>query len=185
VIRYASLLHVAPTSTATIRVSARNQADTLQGQIVSTTRSIPAFTRNALAMSDLVIAETRPGTWLRHGIGLEPVAANRLLTNQPFRLFYELYGVSQGETVDVEIVLEPDRPEGLLGRIAELISRREAMTLRFREPVQLAGADVAAVTRDITAELEPGEYTLSVKVTRRQDDASCTAATAVVVYRAQ
>ncbi len=184
VIRYALSLHVEPTPTATIRISVRNQADTLQGQIVSTVRAIPEFAPHTLELSDLVIAEPRPGTWVRQGVALEPVAGNRLIAGRPFRLFYELYGVPQDEIVDVDIELAPDRPAGLLGRLAALISRREAMSLHFQEPVQLAGPDVAAVTRDITAELEPGEYTLSVKVTRRRDDSSCTASTAVVVYRA-
>ncbi len=164
VVRYTPSLVTQASGTATIRASVRNQVDTLQGQIVRTTRAIPSFATDSLAMSDLVIAEPRTGNWVRHGVGLEPIAGNRLIANQPFRLFYELYGVPQDEIVDVDIELTPDRPTGPLGRIADLISRREAMSLHFQEPVQLARPDVAAVTRDITAELEPGDYTLSVKV---------------------
>ncbi len=183
VVRYTPTLVTPASTAATIRASVRNQVDTLQGQIVRMTRTIPSFALDSLAMSDLVIAEPRAGNWTRHGVGLEPIAGNRLVANQPFRLFYEVYGVPQDEIVDVDIKLAPDRPGGLLGRIADLISRREAMSLHFQEPVQLAGPDVAAVTRDITVELEAGEYTLSVKVTRRQDGASCSGSTTVVVHK--
>jgi hypothetical protein len=82
-----------------MRVTAVDAADTLIGA----TRSVPFHVRidePAIALSDVVVADVGTSGPLERGsFRISPLPGNTVKTGDAFRLFFELYGVSQGDDV--------------------------------------------------------------------------------------
>jgi hypothetical protein len=159
-----ALLHPPVSSTGTVRVAIRNQVDTLQGEVLTAPREIPAFADGTVAISDLVIAVPGDGMWTRHGIRLTPIAAHRVRAGDPFRLYYETYGVKEGEPLTISIAIQPTGATDILEKIRNLVDRKQALSVEFSERAAVTGSDVSVSTREIAADLKPGNYDLIVRV---------------------
>lgn len=97
-----------------------------------------------------------------------------------FRLYYELYGVREGDPLNVELLIAPSRDESLLARLRERLERRAALQVQYREEGAPEGGVVRA-QREIGAELQPGAYTLTLTVTNGRTNERASAEARIVV----
>src|SRR5690606_7765687 len=121
--------------------------------------------RSGFMLSDIVIADTVDGPWVRGPVALVPLPAHRVAEQARFRLYYELYGMNPGETVNVQIVIAPVGRSGIFGALRELIDQRRAVAIDFSDTPELDNG-TARVRQDIEPNLEPGEYSLEITVKR-------------------
>lgn len=157
------------TGDVAVRVSVRNEADSLQGQIALTKKFIREY-RLGFSVSDLVIAEPRNGDWRRGDVGLAPVPAHMIREGQSFRLFYELYGLEVDEPISVEVLVVPEGTSGLIDALRELISTRHAQSLRFDDTAQTDSDGIVRRWHDVQANITSGSYTVIVRVTRESGE---------------
>jgi tetratricopeptide (TPR) repeat protein len=163
-IRMPILLYGKPATTSTVRFGIRNVADTTQGQVLSTVREINAFGGNALALSDIVVGGRSDGSWLPGTTAPMPIPGHRLVAGSTFRVYYEMYGVKDGEQVHVTMRIVPGKAANAVAAITELVKKRQAMSIEFNDRAAVGANGAAAVQRDIGADLEPGAYHLEVTV---------------------
>jgi hypothetical protein len=172
-----------PARDATVRVAVRNQNDMGQGQIVTTARAIPDFSTDHLALSDLVIAETRNGTWSRGPIRLAPIPAHLIAAGTAFRLFYELYGAQNGDSLDVQIIMAPGDDPSVLSRLKSLVDRNSAKQIGFSERAEVDESGTARVVREIGADLEPGRYVVTVRIRDARSVETAEARTELIIVK--
>ena len=169
-----------PSLTSTVRVSVRNTVDTAQGQIVSAVRNIPTYAPAHIAISDIVISEPAGGTWAQNGTMLAPVPGHRLPAGAEFRVYTEVYGLTNGEAVTMQLHITPYREAGFAGRIRELVSKREAVALSFSESAAVT-EDRWSIDKTVGLDVKPGAYLLKLTVIR-QNGEQIDGATDLVVY---
>lgn len=157
-------LHTAPARNARITLSLRNGFDATQGQVMATSRTIPAFDEPMLSISDVVIAEPRDGTWSRGEYSLAPAQGHALLEGSAFRMYYEVYNVQAGDPLTVRVVVAPGSDASVLARLESLIAKRSALTVDFAEDAVFDADGVMRSGRDVTADLQPGAYDVLVVV---------------------
>lgn len=153
------------TGEVAVRVALQNDADSLQGQIALMKKSVREY-RKGFSVSDLVIAEPRDGSWYRGDTGLAPVPAHVIAEGDPFRLFYELYGLAAGEPIEVEVLIVPEGTSGLIDALRELISQRHAQSLSFDDTAESDSDGVVRRWHDVQAALRHGSYIVVVRLTR-------------------
>jgi hypothetical protein len=173
-------LRVRSASDARVTLSVLNGYDSGQGQVMATTRDIRAF-GDALALSDIVIAEPRDGAWRRGTARLAPAQGHAIAEESPFRLYYELYNAQAGDQLEVSIIVAPGRDEGLLARLRDLISQRNALSLVFSEEAAPEADGVLRIDREVTAALEPGSYVVLITVRNERTGESAEAETGLVI----
>jgi hypothetical protein len=164
----------------TATVSNRHHAQ--QGRVMSAARDVPAF-GSALALSDIVLAEDRDGTWRRGAHRLAPLPGHVVSSNALFRVHHELYGARAGDPLDIELIMAPGTDESVLGALRALIARRGALTLRFREEAAPQVDGTTVLTRTVTANLDPGAYVLVLRIRNERTGEVAEAQTALVVVR--
>jgi hypothetical protein len=183
VVHAAVVTSATPARDATVRLTVRNQNDAVQGQIITSARAIPDFGSASLALSDLVIAETRNGGWVRGNIRLAPMPAHLIEQGKPFRLFYELYGTRNGDSLDVSIVIAPGRIDNILAKISALVSGKDAMSISFAERSAVDEAGTARFVRDIGADVTPGRYIVTVRIRNARTGETAESHTDMVVIK--
>jgi hypothetical protein len=176
------LLYGRPSATSTVRFSIRNVADTLQGQVLTVTREINAFGGNGLSLSDIVVGATRDGSWLPGTTAPLPLPGHRMDEGSTFRVFYEMYGLQDGQAVHVTMRILPGKAANTFAAIAELVKKRQALTIEFDDRVALGPNGAAAVQRDISADLQPGAYSLEVTVETAGGSVHAVTRTVLTVY---
>jgi hypothetical protein len=173
----------APAPDVTVRFSVRNENDPAQGQIITTTRAIPDFSGNRFALSDLVIAEPRAGSWVRGSERLAPTPGHYVDRGAIFRLYHELYGAQAGDSLTTRITIAPGTSDNVLSQIKALITRKSAMQVGFADRAEVDASGVVRMSRDIGADLEPGRYIVSVTVTNERTKLSAESRTELVVLK--
>ncbi len=176
----AIIVDVLPSELARLTLGVTNGHNHEQGQVLSATHVVPAFPAGAFGLSDLVLAEARDGLLKRGVHRLAPLPGNAVAVGARFRLYYELYGVRQGDPLDVRLVIAPGREESLLARLRDLLDSRTALLVEYREEAA-PDRDVVRAQREIGAQLEPGSYTLTLTVTNARTKGTATAETRLVV----
>lgn len=136
---------------------------------------IPDFRSGGLQISDLVLATADTGTWRRGAVSLSLVPGRVFPVGEPMHVYFEIYDQPAGAAFGVEISLRTDRRRGILGRIAGLFrGARTAATLRFDDNATESDPvlGIPQLRSLGTADLEPGEYSLTVTITDRATGAS-------------
>jgi hypothetical protein len=110
---------VAPTATVRLRVT--NLADSLQGQIVSTSRIVPDYSGSALALSDLVVGERAAEPLRRGSVAIAPIPGHTVVQGATFRAFTEACSLPPDAAVEIGIMVWPVSGGNLLERLQELI----------------------------------------------------------------
>jgi hypothetical protein len=178
-------LRLRPSDEARVTLSVINGYDAQQGQVLATGRRIPSFADSAMSVSDLVIAEPRDGAWIRGSARLAPAQGHALMERSPFRLYYELYTARAGDPLEVRVVVAPGRDESLLARLSSLIASRSALAVDFAEDAAPDVDGVLRTDREISAELEPGSYVVTVTVRNGRTGAVATRDTNLVIVERQ
>lgn len=164
-------------------ISVINVHDSAQGQVMSGVRdSSPQ--PNGIVISDIVVAHDREGTWQRGGESLLPAIGHSVAAGALTRLYYELYGLKEETTVNIQIQITPSREASILADIASWVRRRGAVSLSFQDHVQPNAAGTVPLLQAVRVDLEPGQYVLSIRVTNPKTGDSTEAETAVVVREA-
>lgn len=151
------------TGPAHLRAALADADDPARGADLGMPRHVPDLAGAGPAISDIVVAiPGEAGVLRRGGVALSPLPGHVVIMDQPFRLYYELYGLPAGApyrtTIRIETVDEPGAVEALL----RLFRRRRAdLELTFRD---IAAGDVAREDRTISTDLVPGHYRLRVRV---------------------
>jgi hypothetical protein len=145
-----------------MRVTAVDAADTLIGA----TRSVPFHVRidePAIALSDVVVADVGTSGPLERGsFRISPLPGNTVKTGDAFRLFFELYGVSQGDDVETIIQLRRTDPKTIVEQLRR--GKRDERTLSFREAAQIDGRGIAVRDVEVAGDLIRGTYSIDVTV---------------------
>jgi GWxTD domain-containing protein len=183
VVRASVATKALPANDATVRMTVRNQNDVGQGQVITAARAIPDFSTDKLALSDLVIAEPRDGSWNRGGVRLAPIPAHLVQTASTFRLFYELYGVHSGDSLDVQIIVAPGADASVLSKLKSLVDQKSALQVGFTERATADDSGTSRVVRDIPATVEPGRYVVTVRIRDSRTNETATAHTELIVVK--
>jgi hypothetical protein len=126
--------------------------DFQEGQVYGGDVSLPARSSAQLGLCDLIVAVAgSTGPLQRPGHSLQPIVGP--VSQETFDLYYEVYGATDGEILDVEIAVA--RGRGLL-------RRRQEVTLRFRDTA--SGEGWQAFRRLIRHELVAGAYEVTVSL---------------------
>jgi hypothetical protein len=173
----------APAADATVRFTVRNANDPSQGQIITTARAIPDLSGDRFALSDLVVAAPVDGTWVRGNVRLAPLPSHEVAEGEPFRLFHEIYGAADGDSVSVQITIAPGESESVLSSIRSLVQRRSAQQLTFSDRLDVDAVGTARLSREVATDLEPGRYVIIVNVRNPRLNASAEARTDLVILK--
>lgn len=149
---------------------------------------IPDFRGDSLMLSGLVIATADSGRWGRGDVALSLLPGRVLPAGQPMHVYFEIYNQPADAAFTVELSFRANQRKGLLGRIAGLFGGKgDAHTLRY-DDVARASDPVFGVQqlRSVgTADLEPGEYTLTVTITNLQNGSTTSRSRAVTLQAAR
>lgn len=145
-------------------------------------KTVPARSEGGGSVSDLLLFDWVPGTEADDELdAIVPriLGRTRLTRRQEVGVYFELYGVSEEETVDVTLTLEPVR--GFFGRLlsALRVSPPHRIRTGWEEGMELVGLGTArrALRVDL-ASLTEGEYIF--KLTLRTPDGEEVIATSEV-----
>jgi hypothetical protein len=172
-----------PQPEATVRWTARNQNNGEQGQIITTQRAIPDFSANRFALSDLVIAEDRDGSWARGPVRLAPSPGHYVVQGTTFRLYHELYGTRDGDSLHISITIAPSREANVLAQLRNLIDRKTAFQVSFDELSAVDATGTGRLVRSIGADLEPGRYLVAVSIRNARSGSVAESVTDLVVLK--
>lgn len=149
---------------ALVGIGFTNPAERDQRQAATFRRNIPDFSGDAVNISDIVIADTLPGSFTRGAESLLPLPGHIIAAGARFRMFVEAYNLDDDAPIRISVTIAPGRSEGVMSRLRELIDRREAMSLSYEDVAQPEDG-VVAIATDVGAELEPGRYVLRLALT--------------------
>jgi hypothetical protein len=168
-------------SNARVTLSVLNGYDSDQGQVLATSRDLPTFSSSAMDISDVVIAESREGSWMRGSARLAPAPGHALAQGSRFRMYYEIYNVEPKDALNVSVVITPGRDESLLARLQSLVSERNALSVQFAEEPAADPDGVVRSDREIGADLQPGSYVVHVTVRSERTGATVDRQTSLII----
>ena len=161
-------LRAPPARDARARVVLRDAIDADRGGVVDATLEVPDYRSAPLMVSSIVLAEPDSGgAWRRGEVALALVPHGQFPEGRAFRLFYEVYGLVQGEAYRTELRVDPQARPGLLDRIRRLLGGRPAVRIAFEEVAAPGEDGVVRQLRRVEHGLAPGLYRLSVRVTTK------------------
>jgi hypothetical protein len=159
-------LDAVPKEDATWMIVVENAAKSSEGDMRSGTRNIPSFAGSDLMLSDLVVGEPGSGRWNRGPVAINPIPSHQVEAGHDFKLFYEIYNLAAGSSYRTSIHIAPKESGGIGGIIKSLIGRKQTVQLSFdgvaEQPSKIYGLQQV---RTIGADLEHGEYELTVTIT--------------------
>ncbi|NJD11535.1 MAG: hypothetical protein FIB01_14250 [Gemmatimonadetes bacterium] len=151
------------------RIALTDSTGEQAGAIVGGELTVPEFDGSGPRLSDVVLAPTDVrGTWRRGEVVLSPAPGRVYRAGEPVHLFYELYGVGEGERYRTEIRAAPERAGPGENLRAFVAGRRNVVSMEFVEtagvPHEQYGLQQARMIG--TEYLSPGVYRVRVRVTR-------------------
>ncbi|HEX6065887.1 MAG TPA: hypothetical protein VFZ04_16760, partial [Longimicrobiales bacterium] len=172
------------TKSALHRVVFRDLVTPGKGQLYGGAADIKNFTGESLMLSDIVLAEPDNGTWQRGDAKLGLVPPRQFMEGRPLRLFYEIYNLPAESSYRTEIIMEPVEGESGFGRIKKLFGGKgNGVQLQF-DGVSNPNADgIVQELRQVTAQVKPGKYRVSVRVTNLANQQSVRSETMFVVLK--
>jgi GWxTD domain-containing protein len=175
----------APYSKTSIhRIVIRDLVTPGKGQLYGGEADIKNFTGTMLMLSDVVLAEPENGTWQRGEAKLGLVPPRQFMEGQPLRLFYEIYNLPSEAEYRTEIIMEPMEGETGFGRIKKLFGGGgSGVRLQFDGVAPANNTGVLQELRQVTAQVKPGKYRVTVRVTNLADQQSVRSETVFVVLK--
>lgn len=155
-------------STSTIhRLLVRSVNDPKAGMLYGGRTEVPEFTAPALTISELVLADSSStGPWQRDMVKLSLLPPRQITTRQMFSLFYEIYNLPNGDRYRTDIQVEPVGGSKLLRGAKRLFGGNGGeVRLSFEEQSGSNLAGTEQELRRVTADLSPGRYKVTVRVT--------------------
>ncbi|HEX2166345.1 MAG TPA: hypothetical protein VHG09_03810, partial [Longimicrobiales bacterium] len=149
---------------AQLHVFAVDDADADRGAYADVRVTLPD-TVNAHAMSSIVIGE--PGTTgplARGSYRVAPHPDHIVLLGQPFRLFYELYGLEQDEALGTTIIVRRTDQSNIDALRERFGGRSSIREIQFERSADLDARGIVVHDVEIGGDLLPGEYTVEISV---------------------
>ncbi len=172
------------TKTGLHRVVLRDLVTPGKGQLYGGSADIKNFTGASLMLSDIVLAEPDNGTWQRGDAKLGLVPPRQFMEGRPLKLFYEIYNLPAETQYRTEIVMEPVDGETGFGRLKKLFGGGgRGVQLQFDGVANPAADGTIQELRQVTAQVKPGKYRVTVRVTNLQDQQSVRSETMFVVLK--
>ena len=149
---------------AKLRVIALDPADTTRGGIRTADLTLRGF-GTGYGLSDIVLAVPDvPGALVRGATSVEPLPGHIVDLGQPFRLFFEVYGVNQGDEVKTTVSLKR-LDQSALQQLRSLFPGKVASrTLTFPRKAVLDTRGVHVEDVLVNGDLVPGDYAVEVSV---------------------
>jgi hypothetical protein len=168
------------------RVVLRDLVTPGKGQLYGGPADMKDFTTSALSLSDVVLAEPGNGTWRRGDATLGLVPPRQFIEGQPLRLFYEIYNLPVSTEYRTEIIMQPVEGETGFGRIKKLFGGGgNGVRTQFDGVAPAAHDGTIQELRQVTAQVKPGKYRVTVRVTNLQNAQTVRSETMFVVLKAQ
>ena len=172
------------TKTGVHRVVIRDLITPGKGQLYGGDADIKNFTATTLTLSDIVLAEPDNGTWQRGDVKLGLVPPRQFVEGRPLRLFYEIYNLPQNTDYRTEIIMEPMEGESGFGRIKKLFGGGgKGVQMQFDGVAAPAPSGAVQEMKQVTAQVKPGRYRVTVRVTNLQNSQSVRSETVFVVLK--
>jgi hypothetical protein len=160
-------LELAPRASQLYRLVVMNE-DRTAGRMVGGELTLRNYEGSDLMLSDVVLT---PGdgtpSFVRGGVRLSLAPGRMFSTGESFTLYYEVYGLAEGDAYRTEIHVQP-RSAGVVDYLRSVMpGRREAVRLAFQEEATSVH-DVFGVQQSRTVGLDdllPGSYSLRVTIT--------------------
>jgi hypothetical protein len=148
---------------AKITVFATVKGDTLVGGMGASRINIRRDS-SSFSVSDLVIATPGASGFLHRGsFTLSPYPLHEIPFGEQFRLYYEVYGASQGEHLRISIKIKRERARGILERLG-LRSGGSQATISFEQAAKWDSPGIAAHDVLLGGNLDPGRYEVGVTI---------------------
>lgn len=155
-----------------VALHSRPEGTSLLGGDTLTYR-VPDFEAPGLALSSLLPAyeirpalAIRPSRFDRGGLHLSPNPLGRYQPGQPIAVYFEIYGLTEGAGGQthyrLDYTLKPREPRR---KFLGLFGRGDRPTLTLRTEREGREADPAEHAEIDVSEVDPGDYTLTVRVT--------------------
>jgi hypothetical protein len=158
-------LEVPPGEAYTHSVTLRTTGEERVGGAYGGPIEIPDFSGAGLAISDIVLGESGD-SWRRGNVSLGLVPPRRYVQGSTIAMYYEIYGLADGdEPVRTAITVKPVKG-GLGGFFRRLFGGGSGeISLEFQDRPEVDATGTAQVLRTVNARgLEPGGYRMTVEV---------------------
>jgi hypothetical protein len=178
-------LHAPYSKTSIHRIVIRDLVTPGKGQLYGGDADIKNFTSNTLMLSDIVLAEPDNGTWRRGDVKLGLVPPRQFMEGRPLRLFYEIYNLPADTDYRTEIIMEPMEGETGFGRLKRLFGggTGRGVNTSFDGVSPPNSNGVVQEMRQVTAQVKPGKYRVTVRVTNLQNNQSVRSETIFLVMK--
>jgi len=181
-LRLQAELGTAASSTSVHRIVVQDRVTKGAGQLYGGALELPNYRGDALLISDIVLAERGAGTWKRGEANLALVPPRQFVEGQPLKLFYELYNLPANTKYATEITVTPTEKGVGFSRLKKLIGGRSAdVKVRFDAVAQPNANGVVQELREVTLQVKPGKYIVTVNVTPAGSNQTATSKTEFVV----
>ena len=166
------------------RVVLRDLVTPGKGQLYGGAADIKNFTGPSLMLSDIVLAEPDNGTWRRGDAKLGLVPPRQFMEGKPLRLFYEIYNLPAESSYRTEINMESVEGESGFGRIKKLFGGKgNGVQVQFDGVANPNADGIIQELRQVTAQVKPGKYRVTVRVTNLANQQSVRSETMFVVLK--
>ena len=160
--RFVASLAAPDSAPSQLTVTVADAADSARGATVALGHAVPDLSGGKPALSDIVVAFDQAGGVMRRGeTTLDPIPAHAVGLDEPFRLYYELYGVPPDAHYRTTIRIEPIEEPGVLPALGRLLRRKREFELTFDA---VAPGGIAREDRIVETDLAPGPYRMRIRV---------------------
>jgi hypothetical protein len=172
-------LNVPWATDARVAIALTNAVAREEGQFLTTRKPLAGSAGAQTSSSDIVIADMRDGTLRRGDNALAPLLGHAVPMGAQFRVYYELRGLTAGDSIRTDITVSPARDTG--GLLQSLISRRRAVSVSFQEDAAVSSDGILRSLREFRPDLEPGSYLMTITTTKAVSGARVVAETNLTI----
>jgi GWxTD domain-containing protein len=164
------------------RIVLRDRVNPGVGQLYGGNSEIKNFSGAGLMMSDIILAESEDGGWKRGDAKLGLVPPRQFEEKKPLKLFYELYNLPANAPYRTEISMAPVEGVTGFGRIRKLLGGSDGkIQLTFDGTAPLDTEGTIQELREISAEVKPGKYKVTVRVINLENQQATRSETLFIV----
>jgi hypothetical protein len=164
-LRTARTFHDVTFDNGRLLIVANDNADGDHG--VSKMRNVAiASGGTGFGISDLVIGEPdADGLLIRGTNRISPLPDHAITSGRDFRLFYELYGLSSGDSVSTSITVTRNEQKSIAQMLRLYPGRKDSRQLTFSGKANIDGRGISVQDASVGGDLLPGAYTVEVTST--------------------
>jgi hypothetical protein len=164
------------------RIVLRDRINPGVGQLYGGASELKNFAGSSLMLSDVVLAESEDGAWQRGDAKLGLVPPRQFEEKKPLKLFYEIYNLEANAPYRTEILMAPVEGSTGFGRIRKLFGGSDGkIQLSFDGVAPAISNGTLQELKQVTAEVKPGKYKVTVRITNLDNQQSVRSETLFIV----